>query len=307
MYTLLYAMYASENGMGSLNNLKKILNEKHTHASRVAQAAMETTSFAAIVDFMSLYYDTMNCVNLQNDTNFARDTALNHITKVLDDGLQFNSEWYEPEVWMKLANHPVINILEPIIVSHRGIRRSSGNLAHLCSPVPSPWLTSFFKSTRFLSFVYAAYKSDNHHNLFAILPKASFVHLHNRLQAIYGNLAPVDKSLDSFTHGELICKEYIPKIIEECNDNSLLQLKKIPSNVYYTTPIDEKKLDPPLIPDFNSLMKSSAALEMPQLTPLDLSNKDEEYVPMCVTDVPRTTTFTYTPTRTSGGGDPPYI
>lgn len=160
MYTLLYAMYASKNNMGTLKYLKKILNEGHTHASRVARTAMQTISLAAIVDFMDLYYETMNCVHSQNDTNSARDTALNRITKVLEDGLKFNSEWYEPEIWMKLANHPVINILEPIVVPHRGTRRLSGNLVHLCSPVPSVWLASFFISTRFLSFVYAAYKSD---------------------------------------------------------------------------------------------------------------------------------------------------
>lgn len=42
MYTLLYAMYASKNNMGTLKYLKKILNEGHTHASRVARTAMQT-------------------------------------------------------------------------------------------------------------------------------------------------------------------------------------------------------------------------------------------------------------------------
>lgn len=294
-------MYASENCATSLNNFRDALAKRDTHLGRVAQIALETPSFAAIIDFITLYYDTMGCMHLQNDTHTARTTALNHISKVLDDGLKFNSEWHEPEVWMKLANHRVIQTLEPIVVAHRGIRRSSGNLAHLCSPVPSTWLTSFFKSTRFVSFVYAAYKNNNHHNLFSILPKASFIHLHNRLQAIHGNLPPVDKSLDSLTHGETICRNYIPSLIDTCKEHSLFEVSKVPSDVYYTTPIDEKNLDPPLRPDFSSLAKSLAALEMPQILPLDLSKKSsntpaDEYVPMQVDESANVTKFSYKPT-----------
>ncbi|KAM7286392.1 hypothetical protein ISCGN_030212 [Ixodes scapularis] len=129
MYTLLYAMYAAENGKASLNRFKEALNsECNTHSKRVAHMAMRNKVFQTIVDFMELYHTTMGPNQIQTDLGDARSAALKHITKLLDDGLVFSSEWYEPDLWIRLAKHPVIKLLEPVVVAYRGVRRSSSNL-----------------------------------------------------------------------------------------------------------------------------------------------------------------------------------
>lgn len=37
----------------------------------------------------------------------------------------------------------------------------------------------------------------------------------------------VDKSLDSGTHGELICRDYIPELMRQCETQTLSNVKKI--------------------------------------------------------------------------------
>lgn len=90
----------------------------------------------------------------------------------------------------------------------------------MCSPVQSSWLSSSFKSTRFVSFVYATYKNNCYLNLFAILPKA-IVHLHSRLQSLHGDVPAVNKTMDNATHGELLCSRYVPNILDACEEGSL--------------------------------------------------------------------------------------
>lgn len=262
-------MYDAENGKASLNRFREVLNsECNTHSKRVAHMAMRNKVFQTIVDFMELYYTTMGPIQIQTDLGDARSAALKHITKLLDDGLVFSSEWYEPDLWIRLAKHPVIKLLEPVVVAYRGVRRSSSNLAQLCSPVPSNWMTLFFKSTRFVSFVYAAYKTNQHHALFSILPKASLFYLHSRLQNLQpsnASLRPIDKSLNNVVQGEFICKEYIERLLHECETSSVSDVTKVPAVEYYAQAPAPTMVDKALQVDFLQLSKSLAKLEMPVL------------------------------------------
>lgn len=135
-------------------------------------------------------------------------------------------------------------------------------------------MTLFFKSTRFVSFVYAAYKTNQHHALFSILPKASLFHLHSRLQNLQPSnvsLRPIDKSLNNVVQGEFICKEYIERLLHECETSSVSDVTKVPAVEYYAQAPAPTMVDKALQVDFLQLSKSLAKLEMPVL--------DNRYVP----------------------------
>lgn len=94
MYTLLYAIYAAENGATALAKFRGLLAQgDNTHAGRVTRIIGENPTFAAMLDFMILYHETMKSTQPNANVQTARDAALDHIVKVLDDGLSFASEW----------------------------------------------------------------------------------------------------------------------------------------------------------------------------------------------------------------------